>query len=200
LLTLARADEHALALRLEQRDLGEMIADTLDRLSHEAGKRENRFVFVRPDFALPVHVDADRLEQVLLNLMDNALKNSPADGVIRVEVEKIRSEALDSKQPVPARTGARESSTSALGQWILVRIVDQGVGIPAEARGRVFDRFYRADPARDRQRGGSGLGLSIAKALIEEHGGRIWIESPSPGWNGDGLPGTQVSFALPLSE
>jgi signal transduction histidine kinase len=87
-----------------------------------------------------------------------------------------------------------------LGQWILVRIVDQGVGIPAEARGRVFDRFYRADPARDRQRGGSGLGLSIAKALIEEHGGRIWIESPSPGWNGDGLPGTQVSFALPLSE
>ena len=83
------------------------------------------------------------------------------------------------------------------GAEALVSVRDRGLGIPPEAVERVFDRFYRADPARDRASGGSGLGLSIARALILQHGGRIWMESPRPGWDGQGPPGAQASFALP---
>jgi signal transduction histidine kinase len=113
------------------------------------------------------------LEQVVLNLLDNALKHAPAGSAVTVAA---------------APEGSR---------WAVVHVRDRGPGIPAEALERVFDRFYRADAARDRGHGGSGLGLSIARALIEQHGGRIWVHSPRPGWDGLGPPGAEAGFALP---
>ena len=112
------------------------------------------------------------MEQVVLNLLDNALKHAPPGSAVTVSAE-------------PA------------GHETVVRVRDEGPGVPPEALERVFDRFFRADPARDRASGGSGLGLSIARALIVQHGGRIWMESPRPGWDGQGPPGAQASFTLP---
>ncbi len=198
LLTLTRADEHALDMHVEQRDLGELVAATIDRLRPEAEKHGTRFEMSRPATALPVRVDPDRLEQVILNLVDNALKNSPRGEVIRIEIESISAFALASLPAVQRDVTITPSKEPPSGRWAVVRIVDRGRGISAEALQWVFDRFFRADPARDRHAGGSGLGLSIAMALIHEHGGRIWIDSPSPDWNAEGLPGTQACFALPL--
>lgn len=117
--------------------------------------------------------DADRLRQLLLNLVDNALKYTPAGG--RVTLSLFNE-----------------------GQWVRVVVADTGVGIPAEdlrpgAHGvpLIFDRFYRSDPARSRVRGGTGLGLSIAHWIVQAHGGRIEVESQVG-------KGTTFSVWLPL--
>lgn len=112
-----------------------------------------------------VRADADRLAQVLHNLLANALTHTPRDGRVTVS----------------ARPAA---------DHVQVTVADTGPGIPPEALPYVFERFYRADPSRDRGTGGSGLGLTIARALVEGMGGRIWAESAPGG-------GTRLSFTLP---
>ncbi len=99
-----------------------------------------------------VEGDADRLRQVFYNLLDNAVKYNRAGGSVTL-------------------SGRRHD------RHVIIEIADTGVGIPAEELPRVFDRFYRVDKSRSRQMGGAGLGLSIAKALVESHAGRIEVES-----------------------
>lgn len=103
----------------------------------------------------PLTIDGDeqRLGQVLNNLLDNALRHTPAGGAVQVQLTTVSG--------VPR-----------------LAVIDNGNGIPREALPHLFDRFYRADLSRDRRTGGSGLGLAIARQLVEAHGGRIWAESP----------------------
>jgi signal transduction histidine kinase len=103
-----------------------------------------------------LHVDPDRLGQVLTNLLDNALRHTPPGRTVTV-------------------------SCTDNGPSVELTVTDAGEGIAAEHLNHVFDRFYRVDSARDRLHGGSGIGLSIAKALVEAHGGRISVSSPGPG-------------------
>jgi signal transduction histidine kinase len=103
-----------------------------------------------------VNVDADRIGQVLGNLIDNALRHTPAGETVTV--------------------GCRRT-----GRWVEYTVTDTGEGIAAEHLPHLFDRFYRVDTARDRNRGGSGIGLAIAKSLVQAHGGGIHATSPGPG-------------------
>ncbi|AXT85045.1 two-component sensor histidine kinase [Aeromicrobium sp. A1-2] len=103
-----------------------------------------------------VLVDPDRIGQVLTNLLDNALRHTPPGGTVRI-------------------------SCSLRGRWVQYVVADTGDGIAPEHLSHVFERFYRADAARARAHGGSGIGLSIAKALVEAHGGEITASSPGPG-------------------
>lgn len=119
-----------------------------------------------------VEVDADRIGQVLGNLLDNALRHTPPGGRVRVTTEP----------------GGR-SGTSG----VRITVTDTGEGITAEALPHVFERFYRADTARDRARGGSGIGLAIARALVQAHGGRITAASDGPG------RGAAFTITLPAS-
>jgi signal transduction histidine kinase len=104
-----------------------------------------------------VLVDRDRLGQALGNLLDNALRHTPVGGTVTI--------------------GARPAD----GGHVELFVSDTGEGIPAEHLPHVFERFYRVDQARDRAHGGSGIGLAIAKALVEAHGGRISVTSSGPG-------------------
>ena len=108
---------------------------------------------VAPD----VLVDRQRMGQVLGNLLDNALRHTPAGGAVHLRVA----------QPDAG--------------WVELRVSDTGEGIAAEHLPHVFERFYRADPARGRTRGGSGIGLTISRALVEPHGGGISVTSAGPG-------------------
>jgi signal transduction histidine kinase len=119
----------------------------------------------RIDAGLPqVAVDADRLGEVLGNLLDNAMRHTPAGGQVTV-------------------------STSRHDDEVALTVADTGEGIPQDALPHVFERFFRADPARPN--GGSGIGLTIARAITHAHGGRIEISSPGPGC------GTRVAVRLP---
>ena len=110
--------------------------------------------------------DPDRIKQVLLNLLDNAVKYSPPGGSVTISVD------------------------GGQGQAAQVQVRDEGIGIPVEDLPRIGQRFYRADKARSRAQGGSGLGLAIARALVQAHGGRLWLESQEG-------QGTVVTFTLP---
>lgn len=114
----------------------------------------------------PLQADAGRLEQVLSNLLDNAIKYSPRGGTVRV-----------SGQVQPNQ--------------VIITVSDEGIGIPQEEQSHVFERFYRVDDTLSRRAPGSGLGLYLAKAIVEAHGGRIWVDS-RPG------QGAAFSFSLPL--
>ena len=103
-----------------------------------------------------VDVDADRIGQALGNLIDNALRHTPSGGSVTVSCRRVE-------------------------RWVQYAVADTGEGIAPEHLPHVFDRFYRVDTARDRHQGGSGIGLAIAKALIEAHGGGISATSAGPG-------------------
>ena len=97
--------------------------------------------------------DADRLQQVLFNLVDNAVKYGRTDGRVEISARRVDAHTVE------------------------MSVHDDGPGIPAEALERVFERFYRVDKARSREQGGTGLGLSIVKHIIHAHHGRVWAES-----------------------
>ena len=101
-------------------------------------------------------MDPDRLGEVLANLLSNALQHTPAG--CRVEV-----------------------AARGLGEELELAVTDTGEGIPPELLERVFERFFRVDPARSRNSGGSGLGLTITRAIIQAHGGQVWAESAGQG-------------------
>lgn len=113
-----------------------------------------------------VRVDADRMGQVLGNLLDNALRHTPEGGTVTLTCRRVED-------------------------WVEYRVADTGDGVAAEHLPHLFDRFYRVDTSRDRRRGGSGIGLAIAKALVEAHGGGISVTSAGVG------RGTTFAVRLP---
>jgi two-component system phosphate regulon sensor histidine kinase PhoR len=152
LLDLTRIESGTAQLLLDDVDLVRLSRMTVERLRLFAERQNLRIDLELPDRVLPVRGDEDRLGQVLVNLLHNAVKFSPNGGAIVV--------------------GVREDAGE-----VRVWVRDPGVGVPRADLARVFERFYKVDRARVRGRGGTGLGLSIARHVIESHGGRIWAES-----------------------
>lgn len=165
LLTLSRIEAGRLELNLQPLDLKELVTGVLDRLHLEAG--HGQLVAQLPLQKLVVQADSDKIERVLLNLLSNAIKFSPEGGTVTVEV-----------QPTEDPPG------------VLVSVTDQGSGIPPEHLDHIFDKFYRAGDELVRKANGVGLGLYICKSIVEQHGGRIWVES-TPG------EGSTFRFTLP---
>ncbi len=100
----------------------------------------------------PIKADKNGIERVILNVLSNAVKYTPENGNIKIYVGFVYNDAY-------------------------IKVIDNGIGIPKEDLGRVFERFYRVDKARSREMGGTGLGLSIAKEIIEQNKGSIDIKS-----------------------
>jgi signal transduction histidine kinase len=149
LLLLTRADAGRLDLRLAPTDLGDCVQRAVAQLGGQA--REKRIVVEIESSGSPAfaQADADRIHQVLVNLLDNAIKFTPPGGRVTVSASECA-----------------------------VTVADTGPGIPADEIPHIFERFYRGDRSRARQGSdGSGLGLAIAKAIVEAHGGQIWVTS-----------------------
>jgi signal transduction histidine kinase len=164
---LALAEAGQLKLERKLLSLGDLIAQVSEGLEIQAHEKEVT-LHIEVAANLPqVEADEQRITQVLFNLISNALRHTPAAGTITVSAE------------------LREDR-------VLVSVRDTGTGISPEDLPHVFERFYRADRSRARSTGGSGLGLTIAKQIVEAHGGQIWAQS----WLG---AGSTFAFSLPLS-
>ena len=154
LLTMARADAGQIPLAREPVDLGGVIEDAVEQV-RPAALSKTISVAILPGPDVHLTADQDLLLQLVLNLLDNAMKFTPEGGSVSV------SWSLDDGQ-------------------VLVRVSDSGPGVPPEHLPHIFERFYRADSARTRAEGGAGLGLSISRWIAEAHGGSISAES-TPG-------------------
>ncbi|MBA3944216.1 MAG: PAS domain-containing sensor histidine kinase [Herpetosiphonaceae bacterium] len=166
---LAQIESGRAALQLEPIDICEVIERAVTRLRPQA-ERRGLHIDTTCGADLPlVMIDAERIGQVLLNLLHNAIKFTPDGGMITIQVCPAT--------PAPTPRVARELQQVEGDTWVVVAMTDTGIGIPSREIERVFERFYKVDRARTRNSGGTGLGLAIAKHLVERHGGRIWVES-----------------------
>jgi histidine kinase len=163
---LSRAESKQMELQYRSFDVGNLVHAAVNRLQQQfEAKGLSLDTSIEPGLPL-IRGDEDRITQVLANLIGNALQHTPAEGSVRVAVQQER-------------------------RHLKVSVSDTGEGLAQENLNRVFERFYRVDKSRSRGRGGSGIGLTISRHIIEAHGGRIWAESPGLGC------GSTFAFTLP---
>jgi signal transduction histidine kinase len=163
---LSRVEARAYELHLSRTSLAEVVQATVARLDRQFEEKGVAISTQVPADLPAIQMDSDRIGQVLLNLVGNALQYTPSGGGVRIQAVHIPGE-------------------------VRVSVVDSGIGIPPEHLPHLFTRFYRVDKSRARSHGGSGIGLTIAKHLVEAHGGRIWAESQGAG------KGSTFTFTLP---
>lgn len=154
LLDLARMDTGTRDFERVPIDLNRLLQAVAQKflLQAQGGQVTLFYYNTMPDDMLPIIGDADRLAQVFANLVDNAIKFTPADGLVLICAERR-------------------------AEWADVAIADSGSGVPAEELERIFERFYQTDKARSPGRRGAGLGLAIAREIIQAHGGEIHAEA-----------------------
>lgn len=153
---VSSAEERRLDLAAAPVPVGELVGAAVAAAARSFDERGVALTSQAPEGAPLVTVDRDRMQEALGNLLDNALRHTPPGGRVTVTARR--------------RDGSVE-----------IAVADTGDGIPAEHLPRIFERFYRVDDGRSRDRGGSGIGLAITRALVEAHGGRIRADSPGTG-------------------
>lgn len=166
LFELSRLEAGDVAWTLRRVDMHELVEETADAMRAQADARGVRLEAALPDAIAPAHAEPDQLQRVLFNVLQNAIRHTPADGWVTI------------------------SAQDAEGS-IEVEVADSGAGIAPADRGRVFEPFYRGGAEAARTRSGSGLGLAISRAIVEAHGGRIWL-APSD-------VGTRIRFTVPVA-
>ena len=164
LFELSRLESGELTWSLEQVRLDLLVEQTIEAMRPAATAGAVRLQANLEPAA--TRANPERLQRVLFNLIQNAIRHTPPDGSVTVRSEQI-------------------------GEEVLLEVADSGAGIPDADRDRVFEPFFRGGPDAARTDGGAGLGLAISRAIIDAHGGRIWL--------GDARSGTSVRIALPAA-
>jgi PAS domain S-box-containing protein len=167
LLNVARLDAGDLQVELGRIDVGSVVSEVVETVEESGLMNGHRFELELPTEPLAAEADPDKVRQVFNILVENALRYSPQGGTVTV--------------------GARRNA-----DCVEVRVADEGIGIPASERERIFRKFYRAESAARDGAAGTGLGLFIAKELVTAMGGRIWVDSIEG-------EGSSFSFELPVA-
>ena len=162
LFELTRLEAGDIQWSIQRVSLDQLVGETVDAMRPQAAAKGIAVETRVPADLAAAEANPEKLQRVLFNLIQNAIRHTPEDGSVTVAAESA-------------------------GQAIEVEVADTGSGIPALERERIFEPFFRGDASR--ASGGSGLGLSICRAIIEVHGGRIWLDSAEGG--------TRVRFTLP---
>jgi len=168
--TITRLESGSHKLHIKPMDIVELIESVFEMLEMKAAKKDITLVFDKVyEHQVWVNGDTEKLEHVLSNLIENSIKYGHQGGTTEVTIEELTEDKL------------------------IIRVTDNGDGIAKEHLPRLFERFYRVDKSGSRKEGGSGLGLSIVKHIVEAHGERIYVES-EPG------VGSEFSFTLQKME
>jgi signal transduction histidine kinase len=164
LFELSRLEAGEIQWSMQKVRLDELVEETVDAMRPQAAARRVEVQAAVRDGLVRAEANPEKLQRVLFNLIQNAIRHTPPDGSVTV---------------------AAESN----GRQVEVEVADTGEGLPAEERERAFEPFYRGGPGKARSGEGSGLGLTICRAIVEAHGGEIWFA--------DSREGTRVRFTLP---
>ena len=164
LFELSRLEAGDISWTIEQVPLPELVGETVEAMRVQAEAKGVAVTADVPDTLKPAQANPEKLQRVLFNLIQNAIHHTPADGSVVVRAESVPS-------------------------GVEFEVADTGDGIAAEERERVFTAFYRGGADAARTSPGAGLGLAVSRAIVEAHGGRIWLA--------DAAAGTRVRFRLP---
>jgi two-component system phosphate regulon sensor histidine kinase PhoR len=172
LLELSRIESGRMPLRLRPTPVAEVVLPPIERLRPQVERAHLTLEFDIPADLSPVLAEQERVQQVVTNLVHNAIKFTPAGG--RIWVSGCALEVGEDGRSEPDLYDL-DPGTIPPGAWVVLSVQDTGIGIPADDLDRIFERFYKTDRARSG--GGTGLGLAIAKHIVQAHGGHIWAES-----------------------
>jgi signal transduction histidine kinase len=165
LLNLAKIQSGRFEFRKELFEVDDLIRETVESLQGSIGKHR---ILMDGQTEKKIFADRDRIGQVLINLLTNAAKYSPdADKII------VHSEQNE--------------------DFVTIAVKDFGIGIPEEAKEKIFDRFFRVEGADENTYPGFGIGLYVSAEIVKRHGGKIWVESPA------GQQGSTFYFSLPIN-
>jgi signal transduction histidine kinase len=156
LLDLTRLDRLATEDTMQSVNIVPILTGTLDMLAKRAAQNEIQLSYSLPEEAAPVYVVPHQIKQLIFNLVDNAMKYTPPQGKVAVNLHQVQDS-------------------------LVLTVTDTGSGIPPQYREKIFERFYRIDKARSREQGGTGLGLAIVKEIVSHHGGKVWVEDQESG-------------------
>jgi signal transduction histidine kinase len=156
LFELSRLEAGDIEWSMQQVSLHDLVAETVEAMRAQADAKRVTVAATVPPGLAPARADPERLQRVLFNLIQNAIRHTPADGSVTVLAELN-------------------------GSGVELEVADSGEGLLAEDRIRAFDPFYRGSDGKARSRGGSGLGLAICRSIVEAHGGEIWFAEAQTG-------------------
>jgi two-component system sensor histidine kinase VicK len=168
LLTLSRLDNGVVKLNLTKMKIETILSDVAEKLQFEATKKKQHLTYNIINEIPIIPIDRDRMEQVIINIISNAIKYTQNNGVIKMYSSFVSNNAI-------------------------IRVRDNGMGIPKKDLERIFERFYRVDKARAREQGGTGLGLAIAREIINAHAGEVSI-------NSEVNEGTEIIITIPVEK
>jgi PAS domain S-box-containing protein len=168
LLDVSRIESGRIQMRQKPISLLDIAKQGIEEIRLQADAKSIHLNFIAPESLPTITGDEARMGQIFTNLIGNAIKFTPDNGEVIVKLK------VD-------------------GNLLHVEVIDTGPGIPVEKRQKIFDKFYQLSDLHTRQQGGSGLGLSIAKSIVEAHGGTLWIDDGNRG------KGSNFQFVLPLT-
>ncbi|MEH7122768.1 ATP-binding protein [Bacillus sp. JJ1532] len=152
LLDLSKIEQQNFNLSIQSYNIADTLEEVIAILDQKAAEREISLMIEKENDPILIEGDADRLKQIFLNLINNAVTYTPNGGSVSISLKESQSK-------------------------VFIKVADTGIGISKEEIPRIFERFYRVDKARSRNSGGTGLGLAIVKHLVEAHKGNVSVES-----------------------
>jgi signal transduction histidine kinase len=190
LFELAQIDAGALRMELQRASLADLVSDAIEGMRPQAAAKGVQLEGSVASGIGPALIAPQKIERVLYNLVTNAVRHTPAGGSVTITVTDSSEFSVLSSEltHAPERT---QNSKLKTQNCIVVEVSDTGEGIAPDDLPRIFEHFYRGEKSRSRATGGAGLGLAIARGIVEAHGGRIWASSQLE-------HGTRIAFTLPL--
>jgi signal transduction histidine kinase len=199
ILDLSRIEAGHIGLAMIPLDVIEIAKETMITMQPQAQAKDIEMTLSMAKNLPLTQGDPGRIRQVLVNVLDNAIKFTPQGGRVEISAQRLAAgEQPPPPGPVlseaegPVLSEAEGPKLAATSDWLLISVTDTGVGIAAKEQDRIFDRFCQVEGFAERRSRGSGLGLSIARGVIEAHGGLIWAQSAGEN------QGSTFTFALPV--
>jgi len=182
-LDFSRIEQGRKEYEFEPADLCALVEQTAKLMLTQAAERQIRLETIVTGDPISPEIDGRAIQQALVNLLDNALKHSPNESVIQIELEFPPGSAREEEPPTspgpspPSADGKGGETRNTQHASLLLSVTDHGEGIPSEEHERIFERFYRCGSELRRETQGVGIGLSIVKHIVEAHGGRVIVKS-----------------------
>lgn len=155
----------------------DVLVDVLPRFTRQLELKELQLKVKLPDHPLRLMIPSNHLQRIFQNLLENAVRHSPQGGMIIIEAEEMDEESRENEE---SKNGNVMKNRDVTKKIVRFNVRDSGEGVPAGDELKIFERFYRSDRSRSRESGGAGLGLSIAKLLVEQHDGQIGVIASDP--------------------